>query len=111
MKKLLLILLLTGCTKAVPTPQPTSVKDIFSVSQSTVSNGDEVIINLKTAGRYTLTMGDSTTNQVLTRERFTGKVGENKLKIYTKSLSVKYLYLVLEDSTKAQIGKTAIIIN
>ena len=112
MKKLLLILLLTGCTKVVPTPpQPTSVKDIFSVLQSAVSNGDEVVINLKVAGRYTLTMGDSTTNQVLTRERFTGKVGENKLKIYTKSLSVKYLYLVLEDSTKAQIGKTAITIN
>ena len=111
MKKLLLILLLTGCTKVVPITQPPFAKDIFSVSQSTVSNGDEVTINLKTAGRYTLTMGDSTTNQVLTRERFTGKVGENKLKIYTKSLSVKYLYLVLEDSTKAQIGKTAITIN
>ena len=111
MKKLLLILLLTGCTKVVPTTQPAFVKDIFSVPQSTVSNGDEVVINLKTAGRYTLTMGDSTTNQVLTRERFTGKVGENKLKIYTKSLSVKYLYLVLEDSTKVQIGKTAITIN
>ena len=111
MKKLLLILLLTGCTKVVPTTIPPFAKDIFSVSQSTVSNGDEIIVNLKTAGRYTLTMSDSVTNQVLTRERFTGKVGENKLKIYTKSLSVKYLYLVLEDSTKAQIGKTAITIN
>jgi hypothetical protein len=112
MKKLLLILLLTGCTKVVPTtPPPTSVRDIFSVSQSAVSNGDEITINLKTSGRYTLTMNDSSTNQVVTRERFTGKVGENKLKIYTKSLSVKYLYLVLEDSTKAQIGKTAITIN
>ena len=111
MKKLLLILLLTGCTKVVPTTTPTFTKDIFSVPQSAVSNGDEIIINLKAAGRYTLTMSDSITNQVSTRERFTGKVGENKLKIYTKSLSVKYLYLVLEDSTKTQIGKTTITIN
>jgi hypothetical protein len=112
MKKLLLILLLIGCTKITPIPTPPPpVKDIFSTSQSTVSNGDEVVVNLTAAGRYTLTMSDSTTSQVLTRERFIGKVGENKLKIYTKSLSVKYLYLVLEDSTKTQIGKTTITIN
>ena len=112
MKKLLIILLLTGCTKIIPTPPtPLSNKDIFSVSQSTVSNGDEIIFNLKSSGIYTLTMGDSTTSQVITRERFTGKVGENKLKIYTSSLPVKYLYLLLEDESKIQIGKTIITIN
>jgi hypothetical protein len=56
-------------------------------------------------------MGDSVTNQVITRERFTGKVGENKLKIYTSSLPVKYLYLLLENESKTQIGKTTITIN
>jgi hypothetical protein len=56
-------------------------------------------------------MGDSVTNQVITRERFIGKMGENKLKIYTSSLPVKYLYLLLEDESKSQIGKTTIIIN
>ena len=111
MKKLLFILLLTGCTKIAPTPLPSPNKDIFSVSQSAVSNGDEIMFNLKTAGIYTLTMGDSTTNQVITRERFNGKVGENKLKIYTRTLPVKYLYLVLEDASKIQIGKTSITVN
>jgi hypothetical protein len=111
MKKLLFILLLTGCTKVAPTPVPTATKDIFSVSQSDVSNGADITINLKTAGVYTLTMGDSVTNQVITRERFSGKVGENKLKIYTSSLPVKYLYLVLEDASKTQIGKTSITVN
>jgi hypothetical protein len=113
MKKLLIILLLiTGCTKIIPTPSiPSSTKDIFSVSQNTVSNGADIVINLKSAGRYTLTMGDSVTSQVITRERFTGKVGENKLKIYTSSLPVKYLYLLLEDESRTQIGKTTIIIN
>jgi hypothetical protein len=113
MKKLLAILLLTGCTKVVPVaPIPlTPSRDIFSVSQNVVSNGSEIVFSLKKAGTYTLTMGDSVTNQVVTRERFKGKVGENKLKIYTKSLPIKYLYLILEDSTKTQIGKTAITIN
>jgi len=112
MKRLLAILvLLSSCRKIdMPTPIPPS-RDIFSVSQNTVSNGSEIVFSLKTAGTYTLTMGDSITNQVVTRERFKGKIGENKLKIYTKSLSIKYLYLILEDSTKTQIGKTAITIN
>ena len=112
MKKLLIILLLTGCTKITPTPPtPPSNKDIFSVSQSTVSNGTDILITLKSSGIYTLTMGDSITNQVITREQFTGKVGENKLKIYTSSLPVKYLYLLLEDESRTQIGKTTITIN
>ena len=111
MKKLLFILLLMGCTKVVPTPMPAPNVDIFSVSQSTVSNGAEIMFKLKADGVYTLTMGDSITNQVVTRERFNGKVGENKLKIYTKSLPVKYLYLVLEDASKTQVGKTSITVN
>jgi hypothetical protein len=56
-------------------------------------------------------MTDSATSQVVTRERFLGKVGENKFKIYTNSLPVKYLYLTLEDSAKTQLGKTVLIIN
>jgi len=112
MKKLLLILLLASCTKIAPTPAPiATTKDIFSVSQNVVSNGGEIVFTLKTAGTYTLTMGDSVTSQVITRERFNGKVGENKLKIYTSSLPVKYLYLVLEDASKTQIGKTSITVN
>ena len=112
MKKLLIILLLTGCTKVIPTPSiPLSNKDIFSVSQNTVSNGADILITLKSSGIYTLTIGDSVTSQVITRERFIGKIGENKLKIYTSSLPVKYLYLLLEDESKIQIGKTTITIN
>jgi hypothetical protein len=113
MKKIIFILLvsLVACRKVEVRPEPKPTVDIFSVTQSTVSNGADIVINLKSAGRYTLTMGDSVTSQVITRERFTGKVGENKLKIYTSSLPVKYLYLLLEDGSKTQIGKTTIIIN
>jgi hypothetical protein len=113
MRKLLFILFvsLVACRKVQVIPTPPATADIFSVTQSTVSNGADIVINLKTAGTYTLTMGDSVTSQVITRERFTGKVGENKLKIYTSSLPVKYLYLLLEDESRTQIGKTTIVIN
>jgi hypothetical protein len=111
MKKLLFILLLlSACKKIDVQPQPPMVQDIFSVAESTVSNGGEIIFDLKTAGIYTLTMID-VNQQVITRERINGKVGQNKLKIYTSSLPVKYLYLVLEDQSKTEIGKTAIKIN
>ena len=76
-----------------------------------MTDGSEIVFNLKSSGTYTLTMIDSAANQVVTREKFTGKIGENKLKIYTKSLSATYLYLILEDGSKVQIGKTTIIIN
>ena len=114
MKKLLLILFISliACRKVEVRPEPKPITaDIFSVSQNTVSNGAEIMFNLKSSGIYTLTMGDSVTNQVITRERFTGKIGENKLKIYTSSLPIKYLYLSLENESKTQIGKTTITIN
>ena len=66
---------------------------------------------LTTVGTYTLTMIDTVQNQVISRERFTGKVGLNSLKIYTNSLSTKYLNVVLKDKNNVQIGKTKIIIN
>jgi hypothetical protein len=111
MKKLLIILLLlSACKKIEVQPQPPVVQDIFSVTESTVVNGGDIYFDLKTAGIYTLTMLDETQN-VITRERISCKVGQNKLKIYTSSLPVKYLYLVLEDQSRTQIGKTAIKIN
>jgi hypothetical protein len=111
MKKLLFILLLlAACKKVDVQPHPPLVQDIFSVAESTVSNGGEIVFDLKSAGVYTLTMIDIN-QQVITRERINGKVGQNKLKIYTSSLPVKYLYLVLEDQSKTEIGRTTIKIN
>ena len=113
MKKLLFILILSlaACTQieVVPTPPPTNLK-IFDVVESSVKNGQEIEFELTKSGVYTLTLGDSVNNQVLTRERFIGQIGQNKKKIYTKSLSVKYLYLLLEDESKNKIGKTIITV-
>jgi hypothetical protein len=112
MKKLAIILfLLVSCKKEVFTPTVPSTKDVFSISQNIVSNGDALTFTLKVPGTYTLTINDTIQNQVITREQFNGKLGVNKLNIYTKSLPGKYLYLLLEDSSKTQIGKTTLIIN
>jgi len=113
MKKILFILALTliGCRKVAPViVTPIVTTNVFSKSENTIDNGQEIQFDLTKNGVYTLTMGDSTTNQVLTRERFNGQIGINKKKIYTKSLSVKYLYLLLEDENKSKVGKTIIIV-
>ena len=113
MKKILFILALTliGCRKVAPViVTPAVTTNIFSKSENTIDNGQEIRFDLTKNGVYTLTIGDSTTNQVLTKERFNGQIGINKKKIYTKSLSVKYLYLLLEDESKNKIGKTIIIV-
>lgn len=113
MKKILFILVFTliGCRKIEPViVTPVVTTNVFSNAKNTIDNGQEIQFDLTKNGVYTLTMGDSTTNQVLTRERFNGQIGINKKKIYTKSLSVKYLYLLLEDESKNKIGKTIIIV-
>ncbi len=115
MRYLLTILFLIsiwGCRKldVVPTPPP-APSDIFSVKETSIGNGEQIKFNLKTEGVYTLTLFDSVGQQVVTRERIIGKIGENSLKLYTKSLPFRYLYLSLEDENSIQIGKTLLIIN
>ncbi len=115
MKKILLIfvVLLWGCTKMEiePTPQPKPKVDIFTVTESKVIDGEEIMFNLPVDGTYILKLSDKETNQVLSKEKIAGKKGINNLKIYTKSLPVQYLYLTVEDVDKNQIGKTIIITN
>ena len=114
MKKILFILVLSlvACRKVdLPLPIISVNKEFFSVSENGVKNGDIINFTLTTSGIYTLTMIDTTVNQVVSRERFTGKTGINSLKIYTNSLPTKYLSVVLKDQNNNQIGKTKIIIN
>ncbi len=113
MKKIILIslILLVGCTKPdLPTPTM-PVEKIFNVGESKVENGQSIHFDLPSAGTYTLTLIDKESGQVISRERFIGQNGENVKKIYTKSLQSRYLYLLLEDVTKKELGKTTIIIN
>ena len=113
MKKIIFILLilLVGCTKMdiEPTPPP-AVQKIFSVKESRVTDGQSIHFDLPLDGVYTLTLIDKETGQVIGREKFNGKLGENIKKIYTNSIQYRYLYLLLEDVTKKEISKTTIII-
>ena len=114
MRKICFILglvLLSACRKVeIPLPVIETNTDIFSKPQTEVTDGQIITFDLKADGIYTLTIGDSVAHQVVTRERFAGKTGQNKLTLYTKSLPTSYLYLLLEDGNKSQVGKTIIII-
>jgi hypothetical protein len=108
---ILFLLLISACRKVeiLPIPEPVNT-NIFGVKETAVIDGQEIKFTLKTDGVHTLTIGNDATGQVITRERFIGKIGENKLTLYTKSLPVTYLYLLLEDGNKTQVGNTTIII-
>jgi hypothetical protein len=108
---ILFLLLISACRKVeiLPIPEPVNT-NIFGVKETAVVDGQEIKFTLKTDGVHTLTIGNDATGQVITRERFIGKIGENKLTLYTKSLPTSYLYELLEDENKTQVGKTTIII-
>lgn len=112
MKKLIILCLLifTSCVSEViePTLIPTKEK-IFNVKESKVTDGQDIYFDLPTAGTYTLTLIDKETNQVVSRERFNGIIGENTRKIYISSIQAQYLYVLLQDVAKNEIGKTTII--
>ena len=104
------MILVWGCTKPeLPTPQVLSKDKIFSVTESSVTDGQTIFFDLPLDGVYMLTLIDKENEQVVGRERFNGKKGENIKKIYTKNISGKYLYLLLEDNDKRELGKTTII--
>ena len=84
--------------------------DIFKVEQANVSNKSEISFNVEKGGVYILTMIDKNTNQVLSREKIKCTIGNNKIKIYTKTIPSRYLYLRLEDSFNNQLGNTIITI-
>ena len=114
MKKILLtvFIFILGCTKPeIQIPDVIAASDIFSVKESSVTNGQSIHFKLPSSGTYMLTLLDNNTGQVISREKFNGQNGENVKKIYTNSLPKGYLILVLEDNNKTQIGKTTIINN
>jgi hypothetical protein len=111
MKKILFILFLSlvACKKVevIPQPEPTPI-DIFSVNEVTLTNGQDFNFTLKSGGVHIITLFDSTNQQVVTKEKINGIVGNNTKKIYTKSLSQKSLYLYIVNENNQEIGRTLI---
>jgi hypothetical protein len=112
MKKLIILCLLifTSCVEEIIdlTPPPVT-QNIFNTKESKVTDGQDIYFDLPIAGTYTLTLIDKETNQVVSRERFNGTVGKNTRKIYISSIQAQYLYVLLQDVAKNEIGKTTII--
>lgn len=110
MKKIwiLFLLLLTTCTSDELEQAPTPTLTTFGIEENKVTNESSITFDLEKEGVYTLTLLDGT--QVVSRERLRGKIGRNTLKLYTRTLQSKYLYLVLQDVNNNQIGKTTLII-
>ena len=106
------VIFMISCTKVLNAPVQLKLNttDFFTNTTNTISNGDSINFNLQTGGLYTLTMIDTVQNQVVSREKFTGKVGVNTLNIYTKTLTQTYLTVVLMDNNNNQINKTKITI-
>ena len=104
------VVFIISCTKEEIVPIPPKMNtDIFSVSETSISNGDTIMFKLTSDSTYILKLVDKTTNQVISKEKIVGKIGENKLNIYTNSIQSQYLYLILEDVTKKEIRKTTIL--
>ena len=113
MRKLIILcfLIFTSCVEEIiePTPPPIT-QNIFNTKESKVTDGQDIYFDLPIAGTYTLTLIDKETNQVVSRERFNGTIGKNEKKIYTSSIQSQYLYMLLENVAKKEIGKTTIIV-
>lgn len=115
MRKLTLILFfgfLISCSKEdfEPIPTPKTDIDVFTLSEATISDGDEIKFALPSDSTYILRLVDKNTGQTVSKQRFQGKFGINKMKFYTKTLQSKYLFLVLENNNKNQINKTTITV-
>lgn len=102
---------ITSCYKEEILPIPQPVEDIFTVSDATISNNEDVFFNLDDGGTFILKLVDVETLQVISKEKINLIKGKNNIRIYTKSITNKYLYLVLEDGLKNEIKKTKIKIN
>lgn len=116
MRKFIWIFLLTSlvsCSKDdfEPIPPKKINVDVFNLSENVVNDGDEVLFTLPHDSTYVLRLIDKSNGQTISKERIQGKVGVNKMKIHTKSVQTKYLFLVLEGINKNQINKTTIIVN
>lgn len=113
MKKLLIIsaIFLWSCSESdLPIPEEEIVNEsIFTTKENIITNGQTIRFNLPSDGVYLLTLTDKETSQVIGREKFNGKTGENIKRIYTNSLQSQYLYLTLQDVNKVELGETIII--
>lgn len=106
------VIFMISCHKEeiAPIPEVKPLMDIFTQSETSVADGQEIMFKLSSDSTYIIKLVDKSSNQVISKEKILGKIGENKLKIYTKSIQNQYLYLILENINKQEIKKTIVIV-
>ena len=116
MKKLYYIfifLFLFSCTQdeieVAPQPQPIIVSSIFDNEETVVTNEMLLEFDLPQDGTYYLII--SKDESVVSKEKFTGILGNHTHTIYTNSLSKDKFQLILQNEDKIEIYKTIININ
>ena len=112
MKKLwiLILLILLSCQPdelMVVEPYP-QYEMIFEVSESSVTDGQEISFQILVEERYWLVITDEETKSVVAKESFLPLAGLNTRKIYTNSLPKKRLKLTLE--SEVDILKSTFVI-
>lgn len=115
MKRILILFciisfIMVGCTKDEFEPIPiTEVKsNIFDGDESTISNGQLIKFNLPNEGFYILTIQSENNGDVISRERFNGKLGLNELNIYTNVLNISRFDLILSDDNGNVVDRVLI---
>ena len=116
MKKLYYIfifLFLFSCTQddieVAPQPEPIVVSNIFDSEETVVINEMLLEFDLPQDGTYYLII--SKDESVVSKEKFTGILGNHTHTIYTNSLSNDKFELILRNEDKIEMYKTIININ
>ena len=107
----LLLILANQCTSETYEPIPDFMPDSSSVFQNTsivLKDTTPIDFNLPETGTYELTLQDEFTGNIVSREKFNGVAGKNKLNVYTKVLPKGSYRLILINPSNIAIQETNI---
>ena len=115
MKKLYYIFIFLfsfSCTQdeieVAPQPNPIVVSSIFDSDETVVTNQMEIEFDLPQDGTYYLII--SKDESVVSKEKFTGILGNHAHTIYTKSLLDENYTLILQNESNLELQKTFIVL-
>jgi hypothetical protein len=114
MKKLIsifLLFLIVSCVKDdiyIETPIVELEQSIFEKGSTVLTDTDLISFELEAEGEYYLIIKDEMTNDLMTREVFSGVKGKNTLQIFTKAMPKGSYHLILTDIKENQLQKTNI---
>jgi hypothetical protein len=107
----ILLILANKCTSEIYEPIPDFMPESSSVFQNTsivLKDTTPIDFNLPETGTYELTLQDEFTGNIVSREKFNGVAGKNKLNVYTKVLPKGSYRLILINPSNIAIQETNI---